>query len=227
MLRKHKESVFKRLYKIPIISNLITRQFHKMYYYAMKRTWHNTYWLGIPASKCPLDLWVYQEIIYEQKPDVIIECGTNRGGSALFFASMFDLVKHGRILTIDIEDFGNKPAHERITYLLGSSIADEVVNKVRDFINDGEKVMVVLDSDHSMKHVLSELKTYSEFVTPGCYLIVEDSNVNGYPVIPQFGPGPMEAIKSFISGNANFEIDFGKEKFYMTFNPNGFLKKVK
>jgi cephalosporin hydroxylase len=227
MIRNLKESLYKRLYSLPMVSQLITRHFHRLYYYSPERTWQNTFWLGTPASKLPLDLWVYQELIYNEKPDVSIECGTNRGGSALYFASIFDLVKKGRILTIDIEDFGNKPTHERITYLSGSSTSDAIVNKVRDFISEGEKVIVVLDSDHSMKHVLNELRIYSEIVTPGSYLIVEDSNVNGYPVVPRFGPGPMEAINTFIDENDNYAVEADKEKFYFTFNPKGYLKRVK
>lgn len=87
--------------------------------------------------------------------------------------------------------------------------------------------MVILDSDHKKVHVLNELKIYSKFVSKGSYLIVEDSNINGHPVLPNFGLSPMEAIKDFLKENKNFIIDKTKEKFFLTFNPNGYLKRIK
>lgn len=216
-----------KAYKYPRIARIITNRFHGLYYYTRKKTWQNTFWLGTPLLKCPLDLWTYQEIIFELKPDVIIECGTNQGGGALFFSSVCDLVSKGRILSIDIEENEKRPKHERITYLVGSSTSDAIVKKVRDFISEGEKVMVVLDSDHSMEHVLKEMRIYSEFVTLGSYLIIEDSNVNGHPVFYKHGPGPMEALKVFLSENEAFEIDKTREEFHLSFNPNGYLKRIK
>src|SRR3990167_4888059 len=107
--------------------NLID-EFHKLYYNSY--VWKNTFWLGVPVQKCPLDLWIYQEIIYETKPDVIIECGTSAGGSALFLASICDMINHGEIITIDIEDAKNKLKHSRITYLIGYSISDKITKQI-------------------------------------------------------------------------------------------------
>ncbi len=87
-------------------------------------------------------------------------------------------------------------------------------------------MLVILDSDHSKRHVLDELRTYSQFVGEGSYIIVEDTNVNGHPVLPEFGPGPMEAIQDFLKENKDFAVDGSKEKFYMTFNPKGYLRRV-
>ncbi len=81
--------------------------------------------------------------------------------------------------------------------------------------------MVILDSGHSKSHVLKELQIYQSFVTKGNYLIVEDTNINGHPVLPQFGEGPMEAIEEFLASNEEFIIDNSKEKFFLTFNPQG------
>jgi cephalosporin hydroxylase len=171
-------------------------------------------------------MWVYQEIIHEVKPDVIIETGTMDGGSALFMASMCDLVGQGKVISIDIAEREGRPQHDRITYLLGSSTSEEIVHRVRGLINGQEKVLVVLDSDHRMEHVLAELQIYSQMVTFGSYMIVEDTNMNGHPVAPEFGPGPMEAVQEFLKDSDAFEIDKRLEKFYLTFNPNGFLRKV-
>jgi len=217
-----------RFYINPKLEKNIVDHFHKLYYDSkmFDKTWGNTFWLGVPIEKCPLDLWIYQEIIFEVKPDVIIECGTAYGGSALFLASICDLVNNGKVITIDIADKG-RPKHKRITYLLGSSTSKEIIEKVRSLIKGMDKVMVSLDSDHHKEHVLNELRIYSKFVTKGSYLIVEDTNINGHPVLPEFGPGPMEAVEEFLKENKDFVVDKTKEKFYLTFYPNGYLKKIK
>jgi cephalosporin hydroxylase len=183
--------------------------------------------MGILAQKCPLDLWVYQEILWEIRPDLILECGTAQGGSAIFLASICDLLNRGKIISIDTEDRKGRPPHKRIEYWLGSSIQEEIMARVKAEAANKEKVMIILDSDHHKEHVLKELRIYSPLVTRGSYLIVEDTNINGHPVLPEFGPGPMEAVAEFLEGNPGFVIDEGKEKFFMTFNPRGFLLRVR
>jgi cephalosporin hydroxylase len=199
--------------------------FHTLYYYNNPSILLNTFWLGVPVMKCPLDLWEYQEIIYDLKPDIIIECGTAAGGGALFLASMCDLVNHGNVITIDIESKRDKPMHKRIKYLLGSSTSGEIIEEIRKLIRDKHKVVVILDSDHHKEHVLNEMQIYSEFVTQESYLIVEDTNINGHPVGGNFGPGPMEAVNQFLTEHNNFLIDQRREKFYLTFNSHGYIIK--
>lgn len=205
----------------------VVNSFHKLYHGNPSQTWLNTFWLGIPVTKCPLDLWVYQEIIFKLKPDVIIECGTGKGGGALFMAHILDTLNNGKVISIDIEDVEGKPLHKRIDYLLGSSTSEGVVALVSGLIAGNEKVMVILDSDHHKEHVLNELRIYSRFVTKGSYVIVEDTDLNSHPVRPKFGPGPMEAVSQFLQENKDFVIDSTQEKFYMTFNPNGYLVKIR
>lgn len=205
----------------------VIEEFHKLFYRSLDQTWNQTFWLGVPALKCPLDLWVFQEIIFETRPDWIIEAGTFKGGSALFMANVMDAIGHGNIVTIDIEDFPGKPSHERITYLLGSSTSEEIVKQVRGRIGENDKVMVVLDSDHKAEHVLNELRIYGPLVSKGLYLVVEDTNVNGHPVVPRFGPGPTEALEEFLKEDDSFEVDKAREKFLLTFNPRGFLRKTR
>lgn len=204
-----------------------TDRFHRLYFDAhlQGKTWADTRWLGVTLAKCPLDLWVYQEIVAETRPDLVVETGTFEGGSALFFASLFDLVGNGRVVTVDIEPRGDKPAHERITYLTGSSTAPEIVDQIRAQVAEASRVLVVLDSDHRREHVLAELHAYADFVTPGGYLVVEDTNVNGHPVAPEFGPGPMEAVERFLEQDDRFVVDRSREKFLLTFNPGGFLRR--
>jgi len=219
----------RRIYINPILKTIITNQFHKLYYdsYEIGKTWLNTYWFGSIVMKCPFDLWVYQEIIYEIKPDLIIECGTAHGGSALYLASLCELLNKGKVLTIDIHNESKKPLHKRIRYLHGSSISNVIIKKVKQLSKSSKNVLVILDSDHHQEHVLQELKLYSQFVTKGNYLIVEDSNINGHPIFNKFGPGPKEAINEFLKKTDDFEVDHSREKFYLTFNPGGFLKKIK
>ena len=205
----------------------IIDHFHKLYYDSEEKTWKNTFWLGIQAQKCALDLWIYQEIIFEIKPDIIIECGTAGGGSALFLASICDLLNNGKIITIDIKSDEGRPKHEKITYLLGSSTTHEIVEKIQGLISSKDRIMVILDSDHNKEYVLKELKIYSGFVTRDSYIIVEDTNINGHPVNSDFGPGPMEAVEEFLEENKNFVIDRSREKFYLTFNPSGYLRRIR
>jgi cephalosporin hydroxylase len=200
-------------------------EFHRLYYDARQQTWKNTFWLGARAEKCPLDLWVYQEILTESRPDVVIETGTAAGGSALFLASVCELLGGGTVVTVDIEVRTDRPAHDRIRYVRGSSTAPETVREVRGCVPPGARVLVILDSDHSRDHVLAELRTYADLVGPGGYVIVEDTNVNGRPVRLDFGPGPFEAVEEFLAENESFEIDRDREKFFMTFNPGGFLRR--
>lgn len=200
--------------------------FHRLYYDSMQQTWQGTWWLGVPALKCPLDLWVYQEILVEKKPDLIIETGTYQGGSALFLASICDLLGNGKVLSVDVENRQGKPKHPRIRYLLGSSTSDSVVNEVRFSFSKGDMVMVILDSDHAYTHVLDELRVYGDMVTSGQYLIVEDTNI-GHPILPQFGLGPFEAARQFLTERSDFTVDEGREKFFLTFNSGGYLRKIR
>ncbi len=200
--------------------------FHELFYSA-HATSGKTFWLGSPLEKNPLDLWVFQEIVYETKPDLIIEAGTYKGGSALFFASLEDLMGNGRVISIDIRDLPGRPSHQRIRYLLGSSTSPAIIERVRNAIRPGDRVMVDLDSDHREAHVLEELRAYSPLVTIGNYLIVEDTNINGHPVLPEFGPGPREAVEEFLKENHDFVPDQSRERFLVTFNPGGYLRKVR
>jgi cephalosporin hydroxylase len=208
-------------------SGEVVDSFHRLYFDAhlIGGTWADTHWLGVPIAKCPLDLWIYQEIITEVRPQLVIETGTYAGGSALFFASLFDLLGVGKVITVDTEVHEARPAHERITYLRGSSTDPQILNEIRALAAGAEHALVVLDSDHRREHVLAELHAYADLVTPGGYLIVEDTNVNGHPAAPEFGPGPLEAVEHFLAEDDRFAIDDSREKFLLTFNPSGFLRR--
>lgn len=203
----------------------IIEQFNSIFH--KSRIWTTTTWFGIPILKNPMDCWIYQEIIFNEKPDVIIETGTANGGCSLFLAHLCELIGNGRVFTIDIEEnleerdhsgdtIDEVPNHKRITYYIGSSVDEKTLSDLNDFIKPNEKVMVILDSDHSKEYIKKEISIYNKLVTKNQYLIVEDTNL----------PGPRRAVKEFLSENKEFEIDEKMERFLVTFNKNGVLKKV-
>ncbi len=205
---------------------VVVDQFHWVYYNSPE-TWLTTNWMGIPTQKCPLDMWIYQEIIFDAKPDLLIETGTAYGGSALFFATLMDAIGHGHVATVDVLDVPGRPQHPRITYINGSSTSEDSLATLQRIAEGAGSVMVILDSDHSRDHVAKELLLYCDLVTPGNYLVVEDSNVNGHPVNRTHGPGPMEALEEFLATNNDFYIDSQKERYMMTFNPKGYLRRAR
>jgi cephalosporin hydroxylase len=202
--------------------------FHQLYYETGEAggTWKNTTWLGVPTWKVPLDLWIYQELLHELRPDLIVETGTAHGGSALYLATLCETLGRGEVVSIDIGHWPDRPSHQRLSYLTASSTDPEVVARVAERAEGAGCVLVVLDSDHSRDHVLGELRAYADLVTPGSYLVVEDTNVNGHPVFEAFGPGPMEAVQDFLKERDDFQADPAREKFFLTFNPGGWLRKL-
>lgn len=161
---------------------------------------------------------MYQEIIFEAKPDIIIETGTYKGGTSLFLANICDLTGKGRVITVDIEKH-EVPKHDRITYLIGDSKSKEIEDKVKGLIRPNDVVMAILDSAHDRGHVLQEMRMYGKMVTEGSYLIVEDTNLKG-------GSQALHAVHDFLLENKDFVIDKSREKFLLTFNPEGWLRKV-
>jgi cephalosporin hydroxylase len=211
-------------------NDAIVNDFIKLYHGL--RIYRQTKWLGIYTYENPCDMWAIQEIIAETKPDFIVETGTYKGGGAVFYASILQYVNPaGKVITIDIkpqfEDAAKLPLfQERVEFIEGSSVSDDVIARVAARV-EGGRVMVTLDSDHHMKHVLNELRLYSRFVSPGGYLIVQDTAHNGHPLRTWDGKGPMEALEEFLAENKDFEQDQSREKFLLTFFPRGYLKRVR
>jgi cephalosporin hydroxylase len=206
----------------------IINRYHELYY----RRWLsagadtiNLSWFGYQLFKYPSDLWLYQELLVRTRPDVVVETGTWSGGSALYMAGILDQIGHGQIITIDIAAKPGLPEHPRISYVSGSSIDPAVVADVRRAVGC-KRAMVILDSDHQAEHVYEEIVAYNPLVQVGDYLIVEDTNVNGHPAFPEFGPGPMEAVDKFLSENDEFAIDARCERFLLTTNPRGYLRRT-
>jgi len=209
----------------------IVREFHRLYYergvcadYGIglhKQTRYH----GVETHKCPLDLWVYQELLCELRPSLVVELGTYLGGTTLFIAHQLDALMNGQILTVDVVS-NDRPAHSRITYLEGDTADERVIDVIGEAASatDGH-VLVIHDADHRYEYVIRDLAGYSSFVTPGSYLIVEDTNVNGHPVLADWGAGPWEAVDDFLKLHGDFERDAAREKFLLSYNPGGFLRR--
>jgi cephalosporin hydroxylase len=201
-----------------------------------EREWAN-HWMGVEIQQYPNDLMVYQEIITELKPDLIIETGTWNGGLTLYFANLLEQVNpQGKVITVDIsrEAWEEKAAkvdlpgvprlRERIEFIHGSSTAPEVVSQIAAQVKDRRCVLVILDSAHTKDHVLQEMRLYSPFVTPGSYLIVNDTHLD-YTGSIDNQPGPMAAIREFMKDNKDFSLDPSRNRFVVSCNHSGFLKK--
>jgi cephalosporin hydroxylase len=183
--------------------------------------WSNTYWMGHQINKFATDLVAYQEILFEVKPDLIIECGTHRGGSAIFLGDMCRLIGKGRVVTVDIDAIATPP-HPCVEYVRG----DSTDHKLAEQINPKGAVLVILDSEHKKWHVSKELDLWGPYISVGSYLIVEDTNLNGHPAVPSYGPGPREALEEWLPRHSEFVIDRSREKYLLTANPGGYLKRV-
>lgn len=196
---------------------------HAMQDRIMKRTSY----FGIQALRSPVDQWIYQEVLFETKPDVVIEIGNYCGASVLALAHICDALGKGRVIGVDLmhdkipEIVRN---HPRVSLVEGDACAS--FPSVRDLVHDSDRVLIIEDSLHTYAHTLNVLNTYSGLVRPGGYFIVEDGICHhGLDVGPN--PGPYEAITSFVEGNHDFEIDRSRESFLITWNPKGYLKRVR
>jgi cephalosporin hydroxylase len=201
-------------------------------------------WLGLPVIQMPPDIVVLQEIIWETRPQLIIETGIARGGSLVLSASILQLLGEGDVLGIDIDIRAHNraaieahPLAHRITMIEGSSLDPAVVGEARARADDVERVMVVLDSNHTHEHVLAELERFAPMVTAGQFLVVADTFVDDIP--PQehrprpWGPGnsPGSALDAWLAagGEADaFERDpFANAKLLLTASPGGYLRRVR
>lgn len=205
----------------------VKRAFSKAFYESEQ--FLTLHWQGVAIVKCPFDLHQYQEIIYETKPTLIIETGSFLGGSALYLSHLLDIQGEGRVVSVDLEADKELPEHERLSFITGVSSTDLAVVEHLRRDAAGERVMVILDSDHSKKHVLRELQLYSRLVSKGCYLIVEDTNLDGELFAPGSleDGGPAAAIKAWQPSNQGFVVDERRERLGLSFNEGGYLRRIR
>ena len=206
-------------------SRVSTRLFHQD---LIVRTdnFATTTWLGQPIWQNVLDLWTIQETIAELRPALLIETGTNRGGSAQFYANLMDLLGTGRVLTIDIVEL-HQLDHPRVDFVLGSSTDPAVVDQVRAAAAAADgPVMVILDGDHSRDHVAAELELYAPLVTPGSLLLSQDGIIDELYLFADTRPGPLPANVAFLERHPEFEHDRERnERFLLSHHPMGWLRR--
>jgi cephalosporin hydroxylase len=188
--------------------------------------WQRGSWLGRMTNSMPTDLMAYQELIARVKPDWIIETGTANGGRTLFLASMCDLLGKGQVVTVNPTLADNLPKHARITYVEADPYEPEAGEKVRKIVRKG-KVLTILGSRGHRARTLAAFENFGQLVSVGSYLIVTDTMVNGHPVWTAFGQGPGEAVKHLLNTNGDFVADPELERYSLTFNPGGFLKRIR
>jgi cephalosporin hydroxylase len=203
-------------------------------------------WLGRPIIQLPEDLLRIQEVIYSVKPDVLIETGVAHGGSLIFYASLFEALGRGHVIGIDIEirpqnrrAIQEHPMARRISLVEGSSTDPGTVAQVRDLLGPDQRVMLVLDSNHSKDHVLAELRAYAPFVSVGSYAVAADGIMAQVAGGPRTGPdwswnNPREAAEAFVRENPDFAIEEpaflfneGAVRHPVTYFPNGYLRRVR
>jgi cephalosporin hydroxylase len=215
----------------PINVHSVLKRFHQIWYYD-KDTWKKNCWLGIVTEQNPMDSWILQEIMFDTKPDYVVECGSLYGGSAALWATILAQVNpSGRVISIDIEDrMGDARklpiVKERVDFLIGSSTAPEIVSEVARRVQ-GKRVLVILDSLHTKEHVLDELHAYSPMLSVGDYINVQDTNWGGLPLGSGEDSNPHQAVEAFLKGNSSFEIDHSRERLLFTVCPDGYLKRIK
>ena len=203
---------------------------------------YNFTWLGRPIIQFPQDIMALQELIWEIRPDVVVETGIARGGSMVFYASLLELIGgDGRVLGIDVDVRAHNraaivahPMAKRITMIEGSSVDRNVVDRVHSFVGSARRVLVVLDSDHTHQHVLRELDIYSGFVRKGSYVVVSDTSIEDAPAgffgrKPwDKGSNPRTAVAEFLTRNDRFVIDDRiPDKLLITVSPGGYLKCIR
>ncbi len=194
-------------------------------------------WLGMPIIQLPEDMVMLQEVIWRVRPEVIIETGTAHGGSAIFYASLLELLGRGRVISIDIEirrynrlAILAHPLSRRLTLIEGSSTDPAVVERVQALLRPGERVLVALDSNHSRAHVRRELDLYAPLVSPGSYLIVFDGVMEVLTGAPNGAPhwaedSPAAAVRDFLAAHPEFVVDPYYNRLRVTYCPGGFLRR--
>jgi len=186
-------------------------------------------WMGIPVFKNPLDCWIYQEIIHEIRPDVVVELGSAAGGSTLYLAHLLDLLGHGLVISVDVDRSAFRAEHDRIRSITGKTDDPDVVKEVAELCHN-KRTIVIHDADHNKSQVLADMHLYAPYVSVGSYLIVEDGIVDLFRPYDGLGwlrDGPLPAINQFLKENIHFQIDEGRERYILTYNPRGFLRRMR
>jgi cephalosporin hydroxylase len=180
----------------------------------------------VRVPRPPTDLFAYQELVARLRPDWIIDIRAGSGGLGWFFATLCDLVGNGQVIAIESKEPAKRPRHDRLRYITGQSVDEEVVDEVHSLVGRPGNALVILGARAPARRISDEHQAYSDLVPVGGYVVVEDTILNGHPVWPNFGVGPAEAVKGIVERRENFAIDVEMNKYRLSFNPNGFLRRM-
>jgi len=198
---------------------------------------YNFTWMGRPVIQLPEDLVTIQELIVKVEPQVIIETGVAHGGSSVFYASLLEVLGRGRVISIDTEIRAHNrkaieahPLKKRITLIEGNSVAPETLQEVHKLLSPDEKVMVILDSNHSKKHVREELQLYGPLVSSGSYIVATDGIMEDLDDVPGgkanwTQDNPKAAAQEFLAAHPEFELDPEPTRLGVTYWPDAYLRR--
>ena len=194
----------------------VVKAFQRIYHRAARRTWHDVWYRGTRLHAYPTDLWVYQELLEELKPGLVVQTGTYRGGTALFLADRLQIIGRGQVVTIDAEAEANRPQHPRLTYLTGPPTAADIVDEVRGRLDASEPALLLLGAGTTKDEVLAELESYAPLAPAGSVVVVEHTHLDG----------PAAALQEFLGTTSDFEVDARGDRHFLTQNPGGVLRRV-
>jgi cephalosporin hydroxylase len=189
--------------------------------------WNEATWLGRPVGKAPADLFAYQELIVEIRPDWIIETATGSGGRAFYLASICDLIDHGQVISVDDVDQPDRPDHPRIRYVVGPGEDEGTADQVRVIVGRDPNALLILGSRGRSGKTFADFKMFESLVPVGSYVVFEDTVVNGHPVWAGHGPGPFEAVKGVLGTRDDFAADRSFDRHVPGFNSGGYLKRIR
>jgi cephalosporin hydroxylase len=238
MIKRYYFQIFGNFLKGKIFKKPLRRKYYQKRFELSLRQWlvyhqreivfNQVTWMGKTLFKNILDAWIYQEIIYEIQPDVIVEIGSKYGGSTKYFANLLDIIGKGIVISIDNDRSAYDLIHERVRVLTGNSSDPKIISEV-NYLCQGKKALVIQDGDHRRKQALEDLENYSKLVSLNSYFIMEDGIVDLFHHGDGLGykdDGPLTAIEDFLSRNSNFVIDSTRERYILTYNPKGFLRRI-
>jgi cephalosporin hydroxylase len=188
--------------------------------------WRGTTWLGRPIDTPPTDLLAYQELIAEVRPDWVVETAAGPSARAVFLASVCDLVGHGQVVSVNPDPGDDAPEHPRLRVVRADPVDASTVATVQELVGQGSAV-VILGSRAGRHDTFRAFEAYSPLVPVGSAVVVTDTIVNGHPVWPGFGPGPAEGVKQILTRHGDFVADPDLQKYALTFNPGGYLRRVR
>jgi cephalosporin hydroxylase len=213
-----------------ILENSLSMTLSDWLYYHQNNIHFNQKYRELNMIKNPFDLVIYEELFWEIKPTIVVEIGNKYGGFSLWLKDRMKIVGvDGKVITIDIEPLADNNLIEfksdNFVSLVGDCNSSSVIAQVKGIIKPSDRVMIIEDSSHTFDNTFKVLENYKDIVSIGSYLIIEDGICDVIDL--GINPGPMKAVEKWIEDNRNFEIDRSRERYIMTYNPKGYLKRIK